>query len=68
MTFEIEFFLRGEDHPDGKTIRRNSGHFASEKDAEIYGLSRRPSEAQGFRIWKDGAVRKTISISSDTGD
>jgi hypothetical protein len=35
MKFEIEFFVRSEDHPDGWTIRRNSGQFASEQDAEI---------------------------------
>jgi hypothetical protein len=27
MRFEIAFFLRGEDYPDGKTIRRNFGHY-----------------------------------------
>jgi hypothetical protein len=38
LRFEIEFFLRSHDQPDGKTIRRNSGQFASEKDVETYGL------------------------------
>jgi hypothetical protein len=37
MRFEIEFFLRSHDQPDGKTIRRNSGQFAREKDVETYG-------------------------------
>jgi hypothetical protein len=68
MRFEIEFFVRSEDHPGGETIRRNSGHFASEKDVEIYGLSTRPSKAEGFHIWKGGVVRKAISIQSKTGD
>jgi hypothetical protein len=64
MRFQIEFFRRTEGEPDGEIIRRNSGQFASEKDVEIYGLTRRPEEADGFRILKDGVVRKTISIRS----
>jgi hypothetical protein len=66
LRFEIEFFLRSHDQPDGKTIRRNSGQFASENDVETYGLLKRPPEADGFRIWKDGVLRKTVSIRSDT--
>jgi hypothetical protein len=66
MLFQIEFFRRIEGVSYGQTIRRNSGQFASEKDAEIYGLTKRPEEADGFRILKDGVVRKTISIRSET--
>ena len=66
MRFEIEFFLRSYDQPDGKTIRRNSGQFASENDVKTYGLLKRPPEADGFRIWKNGVLRKTVSIRSDT--
>ena len=62
--FEVEFYQHSEAHPDGKTIRRNSGQFASERDAETYGLSRRPEQADGFRIWKDGTLRKTVSVRS----
>jgi hypothetical protein len=68
MRFEIEFFRRDADHPDGRTVRRNSGQFASEKDVEIYGFVKRPEDADGFRIWKDGALRKTVSIRSENGD
>jgi hypothetical protein len=68
MRLEIEFFVRSHDQPDGKTIRRNSGQFASENDAETYGLLKRPPEADSFRIWKDGALRKTVSIRSERDD
>jgi len=65
MRFEIEFFLRSHDQPAGKPIRRKSGQFASEKDVETYGLLKGPPEADGFRIWKDGVLRKAVSIRSD---
>jgi hypothetical protein len=65
MLFQIEFFRFTKDEPDGVTIRQNSGHFASERDAETYGLTRRPEDADGFRIVRDGAVRKTVSIRAE---
>jgi hypothetical protein len=68
MRFEFEFFHRSPDHTDGKNIRRNSGQFAGAKDAETYGLLKRPEQADGFRIWKDGALRKTVSIRSERHD
>ena len=66
MRFQIEFFRRTKAEPDGEILRRNSGQFASEKDVEIYGLTRRPEEADGFRILKDGAIRKTVLIRSES--
>ena len=66
MRFEIEFFHCTKNDPDGKPIRRNSGQFASEKDVEIYGITKRPENADGFRILKDGALRKTVLIRSET--
>lgn len=66
MLFEIEFFQRTKSEPDGKTVRRNQGQFASEKDVETYGLINRPEGADGFRILVNGAVRKTVSIQSET--
>ena len=65
MLFQIEFFRRTNQEPQGKTIRRNSGQFASERDVEIYGLTAGPIDADGFRILKDGAVRKTVSIRTE---
>ena len=62
MLFKIEFFRRAKDEPDGIVVRRNAGQFASEVDAETYGLTRHPKDADGFRILKDGAVRKTVSM------
>jgi hypothetical protein len=62
MMFEIEFFHISKDQPDGVTIRRNHGQFASERDAETYALTRRPDDADGFRIWKDGIILGTVSI------
>ena len=66
MLFQIEFFGRTKEEPDGVVVRRNSGQFASEGDAETYGLTRRPDEADGFRISKDGTVRKTVSFRTET--
>jgi hypothetical protein len=66
MRFHIEFLRYTQECPDGEVIRRNSGQFASERDVEIYGLTRRPEEADGFRILKDGAVRKTVSIRTES--
>ena len=66
MRLEVEFFQCTQDRPDGMTIRRNSGQFASEKDAETYGLLKRPEQADGFRIWKEGVLRKTVSIRSES--
>lgn len=66
MLFQIEFFRRVEGKPDGVIVRRNSGQFASEKDAEIYGVSQRPEDADGFRILRDGTVRKTVSITRES--
>ena len=57
MRFEIEFFRCTNEEPHGKTTRRNSGQFASERDLEIYGLTARRDDADGFRILKDGTVR-----------
>ena len=34
MRFEVEFFQHSHKHPNGKTVRQNSGQFASEKDAQ----------------------------------
>ena len=68
MRFDVEFFQHSHKHPNGKTVRRNSGQFASEKDAETYGFLKRPEQADGFRIWKDGALRKTVSIRSEEHD
>ena len=65
MLFHIEFFRCTNQEPQGKIIRRNSGQFASERDVEIYGLTKRPLDADGFRILKDGAVRKTVSIQTE---
>ena len=65
MLFQIEFFRRTEGKTDGLVVRRNSGQFASEKDAEIYGVTQRPEDADGFRILKDDTVRQTISITPE---
>jgi len=48
-----------------KTIRRNSGQFANERDVKTWAPLKRPEEADGFRIWKDGAPHKTVSIRSE---
>lgn len=67
MRFDIEFFQRN-DQSGGKTIRRDSGQFANERDAEIYGLIKRPEVADGFRIWNNGVLWKTVSIRSEKHD
>lgn len=63
MRFEIEFFRCTKEEP--KVIRRNTGQFGSERDVEIYSLTMRPDDANGFRISKDGALRKTVSIRTE---
>jgi hypothetical protein len=65
MLFQIEFFQRTKENPDGAVVRRNSGQFASEKDVEIYAVIQRPEDADGFRILMDGAIRKTVSFTRD---
>jgi hypothetical protein len=65
MLLQIEFFRHTRDRPAGKILRRNSGQFAGARDAEIYGLTRGPEGAEGFRILKDGAVRKVVSIQTE---
>ncbi len=65
MRFQIEFFRHSEGKPEGVVVRRNSGQFASEKDVEIYGITERPDDADGFRILKDDAVRKTVLIKRE---
>jgi hypothetical protein len=65
MRFQIEFFRYTGEKPDGVVVRRNSGQFASEKDVEIYGVTQRPEDADGFHILRDGVVRKTVSITRD---
>jgi hypothetical protein len=58
MRFEIEFLQHSNEHPDGIVIRRNSGQFARERDVEIHAITGRPEDAEGFRILRDGVVRK----------
>lgn len=61
MRFEIEFVRCA----DGKIVRRNTGQFANERDVEIYAISKRPDNADGFRILKDGLLLKTMSIQTE---
>jgi hypothetical protein len=65
MLLQIEFFRCTTQEPQGETIRRNSGQFASERDAEIFGLIARPEDADGFRILKYGTVQKIVSMGTE---
>jgi hypothetical protein len=65
MRFQVEFLHHSNEHADGIVIRRNSGQFAGERDVEIYAITRRPEDADGFRILRDGVVRKTVSIQTE---
>ena len=65
MLFQIEFFRCTNEEPNGKTFRRNSGQFSSERDAEIYGITTRPEDADGFRILNNGIVRKKVLIQTE---
>jgi hypothetical protein len=58
MRIDIEFFRCTDVGSEGRTVRVNSGQFASVKDAEKYGLLYYPRDAEGFRIIVDGDVRK----------
>lgn len=66
MLLQIEFFRRSNENSDGEPLRRRSGQFANERGAETYGRMRRPESADGFRIQKDGMVRKTVLIRTET--
>ena len=68
MLLEIEFFRRTSAEPAGKTVRRHVADFPSQKESESYGLSNRPDEADGFRIYDTGILRKTISVRPETHD
>ena len=59
MLFQIEFFRCTNEEPN------NSGQFSSERDAEIYGITTRPEDADGFRILNNGIVRKKVLIQTE---
>ena len=65
MLFQIEFFRCTNEEPNGKTFRRNSGQFSSERDAEIYGITTRPEDADGFRILNESTICKTVLIQTE---
>ncbi len=68
MTFEIEFFRRTKAHPAGKAVGRHKAEFANHEDAKAYGLINRPEEADGFRIYVDGAPKGEVSVRPEIHD
>ena len=65
MRLQIDFFRHTEEEPGWIIVRRKSGQFASQRDAEIYGLTKRPEAADGFRILRGGVIQKTVSIRTE---
>lgn len=68
MRYAIEFFRRTTADPSGKTVDRHVGDFDNTEDAQAWGLSHRPDEADGFRIYAAGIPKGTISVRAETHD
>ena len=66
MRHAIEFFRRTTADPAGKTVGRHVGDFEDTEEAKAYGLSHRPEEADGFRIYLAGIPKGTVSVRPDT--
>ena len=65
MLFEVEFLRFTEQAPEGELLRRVIGAFADPKAVEqeaIKEASASAPMADGFRIYSDGALRKTVFI------
>ena len=68
MRYAIEFFRRTTADPAGKTVDRYVGDFENTEEAQAYGLSNRPEEADGFRLYLSGIPKGTISVRPDKHD
>ena len=68
MRYAIEFFRRTTADPGGKTLDRYVGDFENTEEAQAYGLSNRPEEADGFRLYLSGIPKGTISVRPDKHD
>jgi len=68
MRYAIEFFRRTTVDPAGKTVSRYVGDFDNTEDAKAYGLTNRPDEADGFRLYLSGIPKGTVSVRSETHD
>ncbi len=68
MRYAIEYFRRTNAFPTGKTIDRYVGDFDNNEDAQAYGLTNRPEEADGIRLYVSGIPKGTISVRPDKHD
>ncbi len=70
MLFEVEFLRFTEEAPGGQLLRRVVTAFADSKAVEQEALkeaSNTTPMADGFRIYSDGILRKTVFIRSLVG-
>jgi hypothetical protein len=68
MLFEIEFFRRTKAVPSGKAISREKVDLIDHEAAKAYGLSNRPEEADGFRIYVKRVPKGEVSVRPDKHD
>jgi hypothetical protein len=67
MLFEVEFIRFTESVPEGELLRRVVGAFADQKAVEQGALKVASTDEpmpDGFRIYSDGVLRKTVFIRS----
>ena len=65
MLFEVEFLRFTEETPEGELLRRVVGAFSDPKAVEQQALkeaSYNTPMADGFRIYSDGTLKKTVFI------
>ena len=65
MLFEVEFLRFTDEAPEGELLRRVVGAFADPKAVEREALKEASSTApmaDGFRIYLDGTLKKTVFI------
>ena len=70
MLFEVEFLRFTEEMPEGELVRRVVGAFAELKAVENEALKEASNStpmADGFRIYLDGILKKTVLIRSMPG-
>lgn len=61
MSFKIEFFQQTPAQPQGAGGERLEA-FASRRAAVAFALRHRPTQASGFRLYKDGTLLRIMSF------
>jgi hypothetical protein len=63
MTFQIEFFRRTTGDPHGQPLGDRLEGFSSRRAARMIAERHHPQKADGFRIYKDGALLISIDLT-----